>query len=598
MELLPRHRALAVALLYLLFGALWIAFSDAAVEGLAGDAQTLTRLQTWKGWLYVLVTAGLVYVLVRGALASEARLARSLRQAEERLRLVLDTIPSRVLWKDRSGRYLGANARFARDAGFDEPERLVGLTDQDLPWRDQVDTIRETDQRIVSGQEARIDYELALTDATGRLRHEVVTKVPLRDAEGTITGVLASYEDVTERKLAERQLRHAQKLQAIGELTSGVTHDFKNVLSVIIANAELVAPTLPPDSDEARALGDVRSAAESAAGMVRKLLGFSREGDLALGPTDLRPVVHDLAPMLSRMLSAAYRLDVVAEEELPPALADADAVEQMVLNLISNARDAMPGGGRILLRLLGPSAPWDAPMAGSPPAQLLGAEPPPSGGRFVSIHVHDAGTGMTPDVAERVIEPFFTTKAAGEGTGLGLSMVYGLMRQHGGFLTLRTAAGEGAVFGLYFPVVPGDAVPTSRRPASPAARLEAGHGTILLVDDQADLRRTGARVLRRYGYTVLEAANGVEALAVYGREGPRIDLVLTDFIMPEMNGIGLLERLRAEGATVPVALSSGHADLAEAVERRRVAAVPIIPKPWTVEQLVSGVRAVLEASRR
>lgn len=591
----PRgNRALAAAVLYAVLGGLWILFSDAVVESVARDGDTLTRLQTWKGWLFVAATAALVYWLVRGAVASEQRLSRSLREAEERLRLILDTIPSRVLWKDRVGRYLGANAQFARDAGYRDPRALIGLSDADLPWREQADAIRATDQRILSGAESRLDYELTLTDPAGRPRHEAVTKVPLRDATGAVIGVLASYEDITARKNAERQLRHAQKLQAIGELTSGVTHDFKNVLSVIIANAELVVPSLPVDSEEARAVGDILAASESAAGMIRKLLGFSREGDLAPAATDLRSIVRDLAPMLSRMLSAAYPLEVVLADDLPPVSADPDAVEQMVLNLIANARDAMPAGGRIQVRVAGPAAGWDAPLDDAPPAQLLGLDAPPPG-RFVALYVGDSGHGMTAEVVERIFEPFYTTKPVGRGTGLGLAMVYGLMRQHRGFVTVRSAPEWGAIFGLHFPVAAGDESASPRRRRSPAGRLQHGSEVILLVDDQDELRRTASRVLRRYGYTVLEAAGSADALALFDQERHRINLVLSDYIMPDMNGLELLRQLRARDPSVALALSSGHADLAAATGAEAMPTVPVIAKPWTMEELVGGVRAVLDA---
>jgi two-component system NtrC family sensor kinase len=547
--------------------------------------------------VFVGATALLIYVLVRAALRSEMKFSRTLRAAEERLRLVLDTIPSRVLWKDRAGRYLGGNRRFALDAGLQEPDQLVGLTDAALPWHDQLERIRESDDQILSGQRSTLEYEVTLRGPDGRPRYEAVTKVPLREANGEISGVLASYEDITARKVAERQLRHSQKLQAIGELTSGVTHDFKNVLSVIIANAELVARTLPPDSEEGVAMADLLTSAENAVGMVRKLLGFSRQGDLLLGALDLRPVVRDLAPMLSRLLAGEYRLDVQIDPELPPVLADPDAVEQMLLNLISNARDAMPDGGEIRIRVHGPTSVWEGDETGAPPVQILGIDEAPAPGHYVALQVGDDGMGMDPETAERIFEPFYTTKPVGRGTGLGLSMVYGLMRQHRGFVTLRTAPGQGALFSLYFPVLATDSEVHARRRRPAAGQLPRGTETILLVDDQGELRRTGSRVLRRFGYTVIEAANGVEALAILRRPDHGVTLVLTDFIMPEMNGMVLIEQIRHLRLPVKLALSSGHADLGDGELGGAALTVPVIGKPWTMEELVVGVREVLDGTR-
>ena len=592
-----RNRALGIAIIYATLGCLWIVYSDSAVEAMARDSSALTQLQTWKGFVFVAATALLIYVLVRAALRSEMKFARSLRAADERLRLVLDTIPSRVLWKDRAGRYLGGNKRFAMDAGVQESDQLVGLTDAAMPWHDQIDRIRESDDQILTGQRTSLEYEVTLRGPDGRPRYEVVTKVPLRELNGAISGVLASYEDVTARKVAERQLRHSQKLQAIGELTSGVTHDFKNVLSVIIANAELVARTLPAESEESIAMSDLLTSSHNAVGMVRKLLGFSRQGDLMLGALDLRPVVRDLAPMLSRLLAGEYRLDVAIDPELPSVLADPDAVEQMLLNLISNARDAMPDGGDIRIRVHGPTSIWDGDEAGAPPVHVLGLEEAPTPGHYVVIQVGDTGVGMEPALAERIFEPFFTTKLTGQGTGLGLSMVYGLMRQHQGFVTLRTAPGQGALFSLYFPVLSADADSRQRRRRSAAGSLPRGDETILLVDDQDELRRTGSRVLRRFGYTVIEATNGAEALAAMRRPDHGIALVLTDYVMPEMNGMILIARIRELALPVKLALSSGHVDVGDGGIAGEALTVPIIAKPWTMEELVIGVREVLDGTR-
>lgn len=589
-----RNRALSIALIYAVLGCLWILYSDAAVEAMARDSAALTQLQTWKGFVFVAVTALLIYVLVRAALRSEMKFARSLRAADERLRLVLDTIPSRVLWKDRAGRYLGGNRRFAADAGVQEPDQLVGLTDADMPWHDQLERIRESDDQILSGRRATLEYEVTLRGADGRPRYEIVTKAPLREANGEISGVLASYEDVTARKVAERQLRHSQKLQAIGELTTGVTHDFKNVLSVIIANAELVSRSLPPDSEAAGAMADLLTSSRNAVSMVRKLLGFSRQGDLMFGTVDLRLVIQELAPTLTRLLTGRYRLEVAVDPELPNVLADADAVEQMLLNLISNARDAMPEGGEIRIRVQGPTSVWESDEPATPPVQVLGLEESPAPGHYVAIQVGDSGPGIDPEVAERILEPFYTTKPTGQGTGLGLSMVYGLMRQHRGVVTLRTAPGQGALFSLYFPVLAADAEPRTGRRRPATGQLPRGAETILFVDDQDEVRRTGSRVLRRFGYTVIEAADGAEALELLRYPGHGISLVLTDYMMPRMNGKVLIERIRALQLPVKLALSSGQVDVGDGEIGGEALTVPMISKPWTIEDLVTGVREVLD----
>lgn len=468
-----------IAGVYVVAGIGWIVFSDAAVEALTRDPATLTRMQTWKGWAFVLVTGLLVYGLVVSALRSERRLQERLRRADAKL-------------------------------------------------------------------------------------------------------------------------RHSQKLQAIGELTSGVAHDFKNVLSVIITNGELVRGTLPPNSESATAMTDLLGASANAARLVRTLLGIARQRDLAPVALDLAPLLTAYAPMLQRLLSSRYTLALRVEGDATTVLADPDAMEQVVLNLVTNARDAAPEGGEIVLRLRGPVADLDAGADGAPPLLRYGGGEEPSNGPFVVLEVEDHGCGIGSEVRERLFEPFHTTKPLGVGTGLGLSMVLGLMRQQGGFVTLRTVPGRGSTFGLVFPALRGVIPAAPPRLTAPPTAPEAGGETILLVDDQPELRRTASRVLRRAGYVVLEAVDGEEALQIFRRDRGTIALVLTDQVMPGMDGMALILALRQEGATVPMVLTSGRTFTPPNGNRSAGAPDRLLPKPWTTADLTDGVRAALDvhAARR
>ncbi len=397
-----------------------------------------------------------------------------------------------------------------------------------------------------------------------------------------------------ELRRADAQLRHSQKLQAIGELTSGVAHDFKNVLSVITANGELVRGTLPPDSEPATAMNDLLLASDHAIKLVRTFLGIARQRDLAPVPTDLAAMLARYAPMLQRLLSSRYELQVQQEGTASVVVVDQDAVEQVILNLVTNARDAAPEGGLIVLRLRGPVTDLDDAPPGAPPLIRYGADEADLPGPFVILEVADRGSGITDAVRERLFEPFHTTKPVGLGTGLGLSMVLGLVRQQGGFVTLRTRPGHGSTFGLVFPASTG--VPAIvRAPGDvPSRPLSGGGETILLVDDQPELRRTASRVLRRVGYVVLEAEDATEALAHYQRERESIALVLTDLVMPGMDGMAMIAALRAAGATMPIILTSGRTMTPS--DGTSVAHGPdrILPKPWTIAELTSGVREAID----
>lgn len=593
------RRALRIALIYALFGAVWILVSDRALQFLVHGDAALTQAQTWKGWAYVAITAVIIYLLIRRALDAELEQEAHRREAEAMVRTVLDTMPGMLVWKDRNSRYIGANRMALSEAGLTGSSQLVGLTDAELPWREHAEILRERDQAILAGLVPSLHYELVIERATGEKRHHAVTKLPLRNAAGEITGVLSYLEDHTDRLLAEQQLRQAQKLQVIGELTSGVTHDFKNVLSVIISNAELMDAMLPSEAVEARAAThDILTVSRSAAAMVRKLLSFSRQAGVKPVPLDLPDRIRAVAPMLSRVLPTEVTLTVEGPQHLPAVLADADALEQILLNLVINSRDAMASEGTIVLELLGRRTKQEILTLDPGKRLVLVPEKADPDAAFVGMIVRDNGPGMSPEVAERSFEPYFSTRVGGTGTGLGLSMVHGLMLQQAGILTLQTRPGAGTAIGLYFPVDPSGRSVISDRLGDPVQKFQAAGETILLVDDQPEVRRVGGRVLRRFGYEVLEAASGEEALAIFARDGARIGLMLTDLVMPEMNGLELIAEVRARGYQVPVALSSGDPDLAEKAGAASYGEVPMISKPWTMEDLGAGVQALLANTRR
>jgi CheY-like chemotaxis protein len=368
-------------------------------------------------------------------------------------------------------------------------------------------------------------------------------------------------------------------MEAIGQLTGGIAHDFNNELSVIILNAQLVADAIEAGGEvRAEDVRDIEDAAKRAATMTKQLLGFSRRADLTFAPTDLAYVATRLSGALRRLVPENIELRLVADDAVPAVRADAGAVEQMLLNLITNARDAMPRGGLLEVAVR------DRPACGG------GAD---ADRRHVCVSVRDTGIGMDEGTRSRIFEPFFTTKPVGVGTGLGLAMVYGLMRQHDGFVDVESAPGAGTTIRLGFPATAEVAAARPRRDSR--ATAQDGAETILLVEDEDALRRVTRRALERHGYQVLTAANGGEALRVLRERGGRVDVVVSDLVMPVMGGAQLYHALFREFGPVRFILTSGYAGR-EADERTTLPpSVPFMAKPWSLEDLLKQVRAALDS---
>jgi two-component system, cell cycle sensor histidine kinase and response regulator CckA len=410
---------------------------------------------------------------------------------------------------------------------------------------------------------------------------------PIRDEHGTVVGAVIVFRDATDQlvvqeqlRKAEAQLRHSQKMEAIGQLAGGIAHDFNNLMTVVLGYAEILRATLPLTDDAAEGLNAIEYSAQRAADLSRQLLAVGRRQVLKLEVLDLNAVLRDMAGMLGRVIGEDVELSVVGTDGLPAVKADRGQLEQVVLNLASNARDAMPAGGRLELRTA--RAEVDEWFARSP-------EGPPAGS-YIALDVTDTGTGMDEATRQRIFEPFFTTKEPGRGTGLGLSTVYGIVEQMGGAIRVHSEPGRGTSFRILLPIVDGEtALPTS---AAEPDRIVRGTETILLVEDHGPVRDLIRHALEHLGYTVVPCADAVEALALLPAT-PQVGLILIDLVMPRMSGLELLERLRAQGSAAKVLLMSGYA--AEAVGRGRLPdGVPFLPKPFTIAQLAAGVRDAID----
>lgn len=429
------------------------------------------------------------------------------------------------------------------------------------------DRVRTADEQARAGLERAVSartQELATT--VEALRREGADR--LRAEEG--------------RRESEEKLRHAQRIEAVGRLAGGIAHDYNNLLTSVTTNLAILRMEPEPQAEERRSiLDDVSAAAERGANLTRQLLAFSRRQVLSPQPLDVNRVVEGFRRLLDRLLGETCRLRLQLAPGLPPIVADPSQLEQVLMNLVINARDAMPGGGTITVT---------TEELRVPP----GAAPPALPGDFVRISVTDTGGGIAPEVMPHVFEPFFTTKPEGKGTGLGLATVHGIVSQHLGFVEVEPGYGHGATFRACFPVADAGAVATAGR--APGQRpLPGGHETVVLVEDEPVVREGTRRLLSKLGYRVLAAHDAADALRIC-ESAERLDLVITDLVMPDMDGVTLAERVRARWPGVALLLTSGHGH--DVLSGYATAGVhPFLPKPFSAADLAAKVREVLAAAR-
>jgi PAS domain S-box-containing protein len=540
-------------------------------------------------WFYALVVllviglgAGLVRLRLRVAhkqsraltVLVEERTAE-LRTSEERYRELFDSNPLPVwVYALDTLSFLAVNDAAIRHYGYSRAE-FLGLTLTEIRPLEEIPAFLEEIHKPGGGRDQVWHH---LTKDGTVIAVELMAH-PIQ-FEGRAANLVVVF-DVTGRRDLEERLRQAQKMEAIGQLTGGIAHDLNNVLTAVIAHVEFAAEALQGQPELMADLTQAQTAAHRGAGIIRKLLGFGRRERLIRTPLDLGGVIGELAGTLRRLLPTHIEIHLSVGGPLPSVLADAGSVQQILLNLTTNARDAMPGGGRLGIEV-GPAT------LDSEQAAAQGGEP----GAYVVVTVSDSGTGMDDGTKARIFEPFFTTKPQGQGTGLGMAMVYGLMKQHRGHVALRSEPGLGTRVELYFPAS-GDAVPVL--PPKAKATLAGGHETILVVEDEASVRTVATRALERHGYRVITAMDGEEGLRLWREHAGEIELVISDAIMPHMGGLELFEAVSRECPTIRFLLSSGYTGQEVAPEgdlRHRLA---FLQKPWSVDALLAKVRETLTA---
>jgi PAS domain S-box-containing protein len=407
---------------------------------------------------------------------------------------------------------------------------------------------------------------------------------PMRDEQGRIEGAVVVFRDITEQKADRARLAQAQKMDAVGQLTGGMAHDFNNLLGVVIGNLDLAAERLKDDQKTRGLVDAALSGALSGADLIKKLLAFSRRQTLAPETVDLNGRIEDLLGMLKRTLSENITIKTALAPGLPPVLVDPTQFDTAILNLAVNARDAMPGGGE--LRIETASRHLDADYAATH-AEV-------AAGDYAMVAISDTGAGMPAEALARAFEPFFTTKETGKGTGLGLAMVHGFVKQSGGHASIYSEVGHGTTVRLYFPASKEADAAAPKGPAAEPAHA-AGGETVLVVEDREDLRAAAVAMLRRLGYRTIEAGTGAAALAIL-EGGAKVDLVFTDIVMPGgMSGLDLVHEIRASGLKVPVVVTSGYASPHVLREQAQKLGLPTLAKPYRIAELAQKLRAALAA---
>jgi len=511
----------------------------------------------------------------------------NLRQSEERYRFLAERL-SDVIWtKDLTEKttYVSPSSRLL--IGY-TPEELMDLSMEQFFTPNSLKLFREKLSEELelelSGQKDRSrewTLELEFKRQDGSLIW-VENKISfLRDDQGHPIGLVGITRDITQRKEMQAQLLQAQKMEAVARLAGGVAHDFNNFIMAIMGYSDILMGALKPDDPLHRYAEDIMSAAERASNLTRQLLAFGRQQVLHPRVLDLNRLIADLQKMLSRLLPEDIELLISLAPELQNIKADPGQIEQVLLNLVVNAKDALPKGGKIEIET--EQVYVDEAHAHNHPEVKAGV--------YIQQKLTDNGCGIAPAVLDRIFEPFFTTKEGTKGTGLGLATVYGIVKQSGGFIQVHSQVGKGTSFEIYFPAVLG--VETAKaKLVAPVGQFKGGE-TILLAEDEDILRELIAESLRSYGFIVLKASNAGEALLIAERYDGPIQLLLTDVVMPLMSGIELAKRLQQSRPELKVLFMSGHLESGTVQEDLLAKEIPYIAKPYRAGNLVQRIREIL-----
>lgn len=496
---------------------------------------------------------------------------RELKQKHDQVKMYLDIAAVMIVALDRDGLISMINRKGSAILGYRE-EELLGKNwfDTCLPPKIRED-VREVFRKLMAGDLAPVEYyENPVLTKSGERRMIAFHNSLIRNASAEITGILFSGSDITDQRRAEEALLQAQKLDSIGQLSSGIAHDLNNLLGPVLAYADFLRKTMTAGDARRDDIDEITKAAGRAASLVQQLLAFSRRQVLEPRVVDLNGIVSGLGGMLQRIIGEHIRVVYALDPSAKLVKVDPVQMEQVIINLAMNARDAMERGGTLTI------------ATGAADLERSGER---SAGRYFTLEVKDTGYGIDASILGRIFEPFFTTKERGHGTGLGLSTAYGIVKQSGGEIRVESQPGEGSVFRIYLPLAEGK----NEEPAEPAGRgqaADAEKGVVLIAEDDETMRRVSKRMLCSAGYEVIEAVDGREALMLLEKDPQAVSILLTDMAMPELDGIGLAREVMARYPHIRILCMSGYADNREEVERILGAKVGYIQKPFAPDALL------------
>jgi PAS domain S-box-containing protein len=567
-----------------------VILSDQRMPGLTGDA-LLAEARSFHDAQAILLTGyaditAVIAALNRGGIVGyvtkpwDAGLLRStVRQAFERHRLGRDLATERALlrglldhaqdaisFKDAEGRFVRLNGRKAALLGADVAACL-GRREGELLGA-KADPVSAADEAAI--RSGAVSESLVSDGPIGAEQWSHVTRVPIRDASGAISHLAVIERDVTEQRTLEARLRQSDKMQALGTLAGGIAHDFNNLLTAILGSLELAGPRVADQPRVQRLIENARGAAERGASLTKRLLSFSRAHDLQARAVDVNSLITGMSDLFGRSLGGLVTVRTDLEEGLPAVQVDPDQLELAVLNLCINARDAMPEGGAITVATR---------------RLAISGDPEIADGTYLGISVTDEGTGIPEEILRRVCEPFFTTKAVGQGTGLGLAMVFGLAQQSKGRLAIDSEVGRGTRVELALPFA--TEVPEEAAQAAGAAPVAGRRARVLIVDDDPQVRHVTASFLTGFGHSTTEAGDGEAALRLL--QGDRYDIVVADLAMPGMSGIELAAEIRERDSRLPVLILTGHAEAMQIPDD-----LPVLTKPFRSADLAARVATLLE----
>jgi two-component system, cell cycle sensor histidine kinase and response regulator CckA len=523
---------------------------------------------------------------LQSEIAERSEIERRLRESQEQSLLLLNSTAEGIYGLDVNGVCTFCNPAAARLLGFENPEELVGQFAHLHHHHSRIDgtPFPTTECRVhhafPSGAETHAEDEVFFRKNATHFPVEYWAH-PIRRGPD-IVGAVVAFLDISERRNLEARFLQSQRMEAVGRLAGGVAHDFNNTLQVVITCSELLDGLLADRKKEREYIRDVQAAAQRGASLTHQLLAFSRNQVLRPAILDLNSVVREIQEMLQRMIGEDIRLTIDCDPRINAIEADGGKIEQILMNLAVNSRDAMPQGGELIISTSNVEI----------PPRTIRQHPSSEGGNYVLLSVRDTGCGMDEATRSRIFEPFFTTKDAGKGTGLGLSTVYGIVSQSGGFIDVESEPGQGSRFDIRFPSVEGSAAPPAVRERSD--RASSGTESILLIEDESSLRKLIGETLRACGYSVLEAQDGQAGVALAEHSGVHIDLLVSDVILPDISGPQVAKQLLASRPSIKVLYISGYTD--DYLSHRGISQDEpmLLEKPFSIGSLLAKIRSVLD----